>query len=118
MSRHQSIAAVTTFDFSRHPGVARYPCWRVTLACHDYLPHLKPQIRRDEALAGSQHQHLALQIFVLVFCIPLAAIIVAAICPHKVGGIIANLRYLALEKLIKIQVSHGVNGITEYHADC
>ncbi len=85
--------------------------------CHDFLSHLEPQIRRDEALAGGQHQHLALQILVLVVGVAFAPIVVAAVGSRKVGGIVVNLRSLAFEELVNVQVSHSVDGIAKYHAD-
>ena len=117
VSRHQSVAAVTTLDFPGHPRMAGFPRGLVTLACHNFLSHPKPQLRRDEALAGGQHQHLALQILVLVIGAALAPIVVAAVCPYEIGGIVVNLRPLTFEKLVYIQVSHCVNWIAEDKAD-
>ena len=117
MSCHQSVAAVATLDFPGHPRMAGFPRGLVALACHDFLSHPKPQLGRDEALAGGKHQHLALQILVLVIGAALAPIVVAAVCPYEIGGIVVNLRPLTFEKLVYIQVSHCVNWIAEDKAD-
>ena len=117
VSRHQSVAAVATLDFPGHPRMTGFPRGLVTLACHDFLPHLEPQIRRDEDLAGGQHQHLALQILVLVVGVAFASILIAAVGSRVVGGIVVNLRHLTFEKLVNVQVSHCVDGIAKYHAD-
>ena len=53
----------------------------------------------------SQYQRLSLQVLVLVLCIPLALIVIAAICPGKVGGVINYHRTLTFEKLVHFQVS-------------
>ena len=75
VGRHQSIATITAFDFPCHPSIAGFSRGLVALARHDFLPHPKPQLGRDETLAGGQHQHLALQMLVLVFGAALAPII-------------------------------------------
>ncbi len=54
--------------------MAGFPRGLVALARHDFLSHPKPQLGRDETLAGGHHQHLALQIFVLVVSAALTAI--------------------------------------------
>ena len=113
VSCHKGIAAFSALDFPSHPRMTGLPRRLIVLVRYDFLPHLKPQLGRDEALAGGQNQHLALQILVLAFRTSLTAIIVAAIGPYKVGGIVINLRSLTFEKLVNVQVSHCVNWIAE-----
>lgn len=64
----------------------------------------------------SQYQRLSLQVLVLVLCIPLALIVIAAVCPGKVGGIIVNIRPLAFVKLVYVEVSHDINRVSENNA--
>ena len=117
MGRHQSIATFAALDFPRHPGVAGFPGRLIGLVRHHLLANSKPQIRRDKALAGGQHQRLAFQVRVLILGAVLAPVVVTSVCPYEVGGIVVDVRPLALEKLVNIQVSHGVNGITKHDAD-
>ncbi len=106
MGRHQSIATFATLDFPRHPGVAGFPGRLIGLVRHHLLANPKPQIRRDKALAGGQHQRLAFQVRVLILGAVLAPVVVTSVCPYEVGGIVVDVRPLALEKLVNIQVSH------------
>lgn len=76
----------------------------------------QPQFRRDKSFAGRKHQRLPLQVLVLVLRVALALIVIAAVCPRKVGGVIVNIRPLALEKLVYIKVSHDINRIAENDA--
>ena len=64
----------------------------------------------------SQYQRLSLQVLVLVLCIPLALIVIAAICPGKVGGVNLNIRPLAFVKLVYVEVSHDINWVSENNA--
>ena len=98
--------------------MAGFPRRLVVLVCYDFLAYLKPQLGRDETLAGGQHQHLTLQILSLVLGVPFTAIVVAAVGSCEVGGIVVNLRSLAFEKLVNIQVSHDIDGIAEDGTDC
>ena len=64
----------------------------------------------------SQYQRLSLQVLVLDLCIPLAPIVIAAICPGKVRGVIVNIRALAFVKLLYVEVSHDINRVSENNA--
>ena len=114
--RHERIAAFPAFDFSRHPCVPGFPCGLVGVAGKQLLPAFQPQLRWDKPLMWSQYQRLSLQVLVLVLCIPLALIVIAAICPGKVGGIIVNIRPLAFVKLVYVEVSHDINRVSENNA--
>lgn len=114
--RHERIAAFPAFDFSRHPCVPGFPCGLVSVAGKQLLPAFQPQLRWDKPLMWSQYQRLSLQVLVLVLCIPLALIVIAAVCPGKVGGIIVNIRSLAFVKLVYVEVSHDINRVAENNA--
>lgn len=114
--RHERIAAFSAFDFPRHPCIPGFPCRLVSMAGKQLFSAFQPQFRRDKPLAGRKHQRLPLQVFMLVLRVALALIIIAAVCPRKVGGVIVNIRPLALEKLVYIKVSHDINRITENDA--
>ena len=114
--RHERIAAFPAFDFSRHPCVPGFPCGLVSVAGKQLLPAFQPQLRWDKPLMWSQYQRLSLQVLVLVLCIPLALIVIAAVCPGKVGGIIVNIRSLAFVKLVYVEVSHDINRVSENNA--
>ena len=54
---------------------------------------------------------MPLQMLVLVVGAALAPIVVAAVCPYEIGGIVINLRPLTFEKLVNVQVSHYIDRI-------
>ncbi len=114
--RHKRIPAFPAFDFSRHPCVPGFPCGLVGVAGKQLLPAFQPQLRWDKPLMWSQYQRLSLQVLVLVLCIPLALIVIAAVCPGKVGGVIVNIRPLAFVKLVYVEVSHDINRVSENNA--
>ena len=91
-------------------------CSGLSLRAGKLLPAFQPQLRWDKPLMWSQYQRLSLQVLVLVLCIPLALIVIAAVCPGKVGGIIVNIRSLAFVKLVYVEVSHDINRVAENNA--
>ena len=60
---------------------------------------------------GSKHQRLPLQVFMFVLGVPLALIVITAVCPRKVGGVIVNIRSLAFVELVYVEVSHDINRV-------
>ena len=76
----------------------------------------QPQFRRDKSFAGRKHQRLPLQVLMLVLRVALALIVIAAVCPGKVGGVIVNIRPLAFVKLVYVEVSHDINRVAENNA--
>ena len=113
MRRHERIAAFPALDFSRHPCIPGFSRWLVGVAGKYLLAAFQPQIRGDKPLMWSKYQRLPLQVFVLVRCIALALIVVAAVCTRKVGSVIVNLRPLAFVKLVDVEVSHHINRVAE-----
>ena len=78
---------------------------------HQLLAARQPDVRGDNALMGSQHQHLIFQVVFLAGLYIPSLIQIAPVHSCKVGGVIDNDRSLTFEKLVHIQVRLHIDGI-------
>ena len=59
---HKSIPAIPAFDFSRQPCMGSFPGRLDFHVVHQLLAAGQPDVRGDDTLMGSQHQHLVFQV--------------------------------------------------------
>ena len=108
---HKRISAVPALDFPRQPCVGGFSGGLDFHVVHQLLAASQPYIRRNNALMGSQHQHLVFQVVFLAGLHIPPLIQITAVCPRKVGGVIDDNRTLAFEKFVHIQVRLHIDGI-------
>ena len=108
---HKSIPAVSTLDFSRQPCVGGFSGRLDFHVVHQLLAAGQPDVGGDNALMGSQHQHLVFQVVLFAGLHIPPLIQIAAIHAGKIGSVIDNDRPLTFEKLVHIKVCLHIDGI-------
>ena len=108
---HKRISAIPAFDFSRQPCVGGFPGRLDFHVVHQLLPAGQPDFGGDNALMGSQYQHLVFQVVLFAGLHIPPLIQIAAVHTHKIGSVIDNDCPLTFEKLVHIKVCLHIDRI-------
>ena len=108
---HKGIPAVSALDFSRQPCMGGFPGRLDFHVVHQLLAASQPDVGGNNALMGSQHQHLAFQVVLFAGLHIPPLIQIAAIHAGKIGSVIDNDCPLTFEKFVHIKVCLHIDRI-------
>jgi len=108
---HKGIPAVPALDFSRQPCVGGFPGRLDFHVVHQLLTAGQPDVGGNNALMGSQYQHLVFQVVLFAGLHIPPLIQIAAVHACKIGSVIDNNRPLTFEKFVHIKVCLHIDRI-------
>ena len=111
VNAHKGIPAVSALDFSRQPCMGGFPGRLDFHVVHQLLAAGQPDVGGDNALMGSQHQHLVFQVVLFAGLHIPPLIQIAAIHAGKIGSVIDNDCPLTFEKFVHIKVCLHIDRI-------